>query len=258
MSGISAPAPGIAIACDGLSKSYDGVPVLRDISVRFRPGTVNVLAGENGAGKSTLFRILSGQTAPDGGALDLFGERVTRFDARHAQALGVSIIPQELAPIPDMRVWQNLLVGRERTGPLGLLRRREMIAEAASMLESVGLDIDPATPMKRLNVAQTQMVEILKATSRAARIVLMDEPSSALSSRETEQLFRVIRRLRENGACMLYTSHRMEEIEAISDTVAIMRDGAIIRHAPTTSLTEAQIVADMVGREITELFPDRA
>ncbi|MBE7210545.1 MAG: sugar ABC transporter ATP-binding protein [Gluconacetobacter diazotrophicus] len=253
------PSPGTpcAIACDALSKSYDGVPVLRDVSVRFAPGTVNVLAGENGAGKSTLFRIVSGQTTPDGGTLELFGEPVRRFDARHAQNLGVSIIPQELAPIPDMRVWQNLLVGRERTGPLGLLRRKAMIDEAAAMLDSVGLSVDPTAPMKRLNVATTQMVEILKATSRGARIILMDEPSSSLSSRETEQLFRVIRRLRADGACILYTSHRMEEIEAISDTVAIMRDGAIIRHAPTNTLTEHAIVSDMVGREITELFPDR-
>ena len=125
------------------------------------------------------------------------------------------------------------------------------------MMEGVGLSVDPTLPMKRLNVATTQMIEILKATSRQARIILMDEPTSSLSGREVEQLFRVIRRLREDGVCILYTSHRMEEIEAISDSVAIMRDGAIIRHDPTSALTERQIIADMVGREITELFPDR-
>ncbi len=246
-----------AVDCAGLSKGFEGVPVLRDVSVRFMPGTVNVLAGENGAGKSTLFKLIAGQLTPDGGAISLFGQHVQRFDPRLAQALGVSIIPQELAPLPEMQVWQNLLIGRERTGPFGLVRRREMIRTAAALLGEVGLDIDPTTPMKRLGVAATQMVEIIKATSRDSRVVLMDEPSSALSSRETEQLFRVIALLRERGVCILYTSHRMEEIERISDTVAIMRDGAIIRHAPTGALTERQIITDMVGREITELFPDR-
>jgi ribose transport system ATP-binding protein len=250
------PAHDIAIDCGSLTKSYEGVPVLRGISATFMRGTVNVLAGENGAGKSTLFKIISGQVQPDGGHLTLFGDSVRRFEARHAQALGVSIIPQELAPIPDMKVWQNLMIGREKSG-FGLLRRRQMIEEAAAMMEAVGLSVDPTLPMKRLNVATTQMIEILKATSRKARIILMDEPTSSLSAREVEQLFRVIRRLRADGACILYTSHRMEEIEAISDTVAIMRDGAIIRHAPTSTLTERAIIADMVGREITELFPDR-
>ena len=246
-----------AIECRSLSKGFDGVPVLRDVSVSFMPGTVNVLAGENGAGKSTLFKLISGQLAPDGGEIWLEGERVRRFDPKLAQARGVSIIPQELAPIPEMRLWQNLLIGHETTGLFGLVKRRAMIEQARHMLEGVGLDLDPTVTMHTLGVAATQMVELLKATSWDSRIVLMDEPSSALSSRETEQLFRVIAMLRGRGACILYTSHRMEEIEAISDTVAIMRDGAIINHKPTSALTERQIIADMVGREITELFPDR-
>ena len=246
-----------AIECRSLSKGFDGVPVLRGVSVSFMPGSVNVLAGENGAGKSTLFKLISGQLTPDGGELWLEGERVRRFDPKLAQARGVSIIPQELAPIPEMRLWQNLLIGHETTGLFGLVRRRAMIEQARTMLEGVGLDIDPTVTMHTLGVAATQMVELLKATSWDSRIVLMDEPSSALSSRETEQLFRVIAMLRGRGACILYTSHRMEEIEAISDTVAIMRDGAIINHKPTRELTERQIIADMVGREITELFPDR-
>jgi ribose transport system ATP-binding protein len=250
------PRGDIVVDCISLTKSYEGVPVLRDISATFMRGTVNVLAGENGAGKSTLFKIISGQVPPDSGHLALFGNAVRRFDARHAQGLGVSIIPQELAPIPDMMVWQNLMIGREKSG-FGLLRRRQMVEEAAAMMQGVGLSVDPMMPMKRLNVATTQMIEILKATSRQARIILMDEPTSSLSAREVEQLFHVIRRLRADGVCILYTSHRMEEIEAISDTVAIMRDGGIIRHAPTSTLSERTIIADMVGREITELFPDR-
>ena len=246
-----------ALAFNALNKGFDGIPVLRGISARFEAGSVNVLAGENGAGKSTLFKIVSGQLAPDGGVLTIHGSPVYTFDPRHAQKLGVSIIPQELLPIPDMKVWQNLLVGRERTNALGFLRRGEMVAEARKLLDEFGLAIDPEAPMRRLNLAATQMIEIIKATSRQSSIVLMDEPSSSLSSRETEQLFRVIRLLRGRGACILYTSHRMEEIEQISDTVAIMRDGAIIRHEPTANLTERQIITDMVGRDIEDMFPDR-
>ncbi len=246
-----------ALAFNRLCKGFDGIPVLREITARFMPGTVNVLAGENGAGKSTLFKIISGQLAPDSGILTVKGVPVLVYDPRHARGLGISIIPQELLPIPDMKVWQNLLVGRERVSALGFLKRREMVAEARRLLEEFHLDIDPDAPMRRLGVAATQMIEIIKATSRDSDLVLMDEPSSSLSSRETEELFRAIRMLRARGACILYTSHRMEEIEQISDTVAIMRDGAFIRQAPTSTLTERQIIADMVGRDIEDLFPGR-
>ena len=246
-----------ALAFDGLCKSFDGVPVLRELTATFRPGTVNVLAGENGAGKSTLFKIISGQLRPDSGMLTVHGGPVQTFEPRHAQRLGISIIPQELLPIPDMKVWQNLLVGRERTFALGFIRRREMVEEARRLLSAFGLKVDPEAPMRRLGVATTQMIEIIKATSRDSTVVLMDEPSSSLSSNETEQLFRVIRLLRSRGTCILYTSHRMEEIEQISDTVAIMRDGAIIRHAATSAMTERQIITDMVGRDIEDMFPNR-
>lgn len=246
-----------ALAFNRLCKGFDGIPVLREITAQFLPGTVNVLAGENGAGKSTLFKIISGQLAPDSGILTVKGVPVLVFDPRHARGLGISIIPQELLPIPDLKAWQNLLVGRERVSALGFLKRREMIAEARRLLEEFNLEVDAETPMRRLGVAATQMIEIIKATSRDSDLVLMDEPSSSLSSRETEELFRAIRILRARGACILYTSHRMEEIEQISDTVAIMRDGAFIRQAPTATLTERQIIADMVGRDIEDLFPDQ-
>ena len=255
--GSLSPADRPALAFNGLCKSFDGVPVLRELTATFRPGTVNVLAGENGAGKSTLFKIISGQLRPDSGILTVHGVPLSTFEPRHAQRLGISIIPQELLPIPDMKVWQNLLVGRERTFTLGFIRRREMVEEAQSLLSEFGLAIDPEAPMRRLGVAATQMIEIIKATSRDSTIVLMDEPSSSLSSNETEQLFRVIRLLRSRGTCILYTSHRMEEIEQISDSVAIMRDGAIIRHAATSTMTERQIITDMVGRDIEDMFPDR-
>jgi ribose transport system ATP-binding protein len=246
-----------AVECIGVSKQFDGVPVLRGASAKFLAGTVNILAGENGAGKSTLFKILAGQLVPDGGTISVCGERVTRFDPLVAQHLGISIIPQELLPIPDMRIYENLLIGRETYGNFGFLKRGQMIQQAREMLASVELDIDPSTPMRRLSIAATQLVEILKATSRNARIVLMDEPTSALSSRETEHLFRVIGQLKKRNGCILYTTHRMEEIRAIADTVAVLRDGQVIRQTPAAETNEQQIITDMVGREVVQLFPER-
>jgi len=246
-----------ALDCAGIAKQFDGVPVLKGITARFEPGTVNILAAENGAGKSTLFKIISGQLVPDAGSVTVFGEKIGRFDPRFAQQRGISIIPQELMPIPEMRVYENLLIGLETRGPLGLLNRRQMIDQARRMLESFELEIDPAMKMRQVSIAATQLIEILKATSRDARIVLMDEPTSTLSSREAEHLFRVIRLLRGRGACILYTSHKMEEIETIGDTVTIMRDGQLIRQAAVRDLTESQIVTDMVGRKIENLFPDQ-
>lgn len=246
----------MAIECRGVSKAYDGIPVLRDITASFPAGAVTVLAGENGAGKSTLFRILTGQIAPDAGDVRIAGQQITNFSPLHARSAGISIIPQELLPIPDMLVYENLLIGQEIRDRYGFLNRRQMIRQAENMLAAVGLDVDPRMPMRRLNIAATQLVEIIKATSRNARIVLMDEPTSSLSSRETDHLFRVIDQLRRKNACILYTTHRMEEIAIVADYVAVLRDGQLITQQPAGQISEPQIVAAMVGREISNLFPD--
>lgn len=246
----------IAIDCRDVSKQYDGIPVLRNISASFPAGAVTVLAGENGAGKSTLFRILTGQIAPDAGEVRIGGERITHFSPLHARAAGISIIPQELLPIPDMLVYENLLIGQEIRDRYGFLSRRKMIRKAEALLAGVELDVDPCIPMRRLSIAATQLVEIIKATSRNARIVLMDEPTSSLSSRETEHLFRVIDQLRRKQACILYTTHRMEEIATVADYVAVLRDGQLITQVPARDISESQIVTAMVGREISNLFPD--
>ena len=251
------PTDAAAIVCDNVSKGFDGVPVLLGITISCRPGSVNVLAGENGAGKSTLFKIISGQIAPDGGSLSIFGQRVRRFTPRHSQQLGVSIIPQELASLPDMAVWENLFIGRELCAGPGMLRRQEMIRQAGRLLADFGVDVDPNAPMRSLNIAEAQMIEIIKATTRDARIVLMDEPSSSLSRTETERLFQVIRQLRAKGVCVLYVSHRLEEIEAIADTVSILRDGRLVRSAPAAEMTERQIITEMVGRDLQAFFPNR-
>ena len=156
-----------------------------------------------------------------------------------------------------MRVGQNLFIGRELRGRLGVLRQRQMIVEARAMLANFGLDVEPTAPMGQLNLASSQMIEIMKATSRDARIVLMDEPSSPPSRHETDRLFQVIRQLRDQGVCILYISHRMEEIEAIADTVSVLRDGQLVRHAPAHEMTERQIIAEMVGRDLQTFFPDQ-
>lgn len=245
-----------AIDCRGVSKQYDGIPVLRDVTAKFPAGAVTMLAGENGAGKSTLFRILTGQIAPDGGEIAVHGERIAHFSPLHARDVGISIIPQELLPIPEMLVYENLLIGQEICDRFGFLNRRRMIAKAQALLENIGLDVDPRMPMRRLSIAATQLVEIVKATSRNARIVLMDEPTSSLSSRETEHLFGVIDQLRRRQVCILYTTHRMEEIAAVADYVAVLRDGQLITQQPANEISEPQIVAAMVGREISNLFPN--
>ncbi|MGS0897226.1 sugar ABC transporter ATP-binding protein [Burkholderia stagnalis] len=246
----------MAIDCRGVSKQYDGIPVLRDVTASFPAGAVTVLAGENGAGKSTLFRILTGQIEPDAGEVYVCGERITHFSPLQARAAGISIIPQELLPIPDMLVYENLLIGQEISDRYGFLDRRRMIRKAEALLASVELDVDPRAAMRRLSIAATQLVEIIKATSLNARIVLMDEPTSSLSSRETEHLFRVIDQLRRKQVCILYTTHRMEEIAIVADYVAVLRDGQLITQKPANEITEPQIVAAMVGREISNLFPD--
>jgi ribose transport system ATP-binding protein len=246
-----------AIECTGITKAFDGVPVLRDITAKFAASGVTVLAGENGAGKSTLYKILAGQLRPDNGSLVVNGEPIHHFAPRVAQQAGVSIIPQELQPYPELAVYENLLVGWEIVDRFGFLKRKEMIARAKELIDDFGVEIDPRVRMGDLNTANTQLVEIIKATSRKARIVLMDEPTSSLTEREIERLFRVVRLLKSRGVTMLYTTHKMEEIAAIADFVAVLRDGRLITQAPAGGLTERQIVTDMVGREVEDLFPHR-
>src|ERR1700730_9205740 len=248
---------GYSIACDGISKQFDGVPVLTGIRANFQAGAVTVLAGENGAGKSTLFKIIAGQLTPDGGELRLFGDLVTHFSPRHAQRLGVSIIPKELLPVKDLTVYENLLLGSEIVGPLGFLNRRRMMEAANQLITEFGADLDPRTSMRRLNVASTQLVEIIKAISRQAKIILMDEPTSSLSEHEIQRLFRAIQFLKKRGVTILYTTHKMEEIAAIADDVAVLRDGVLIRHCPVVETDQHRIITDMVGREVEDLFPHR-
>jgi ribose transport system ATP-binding protein len=243
-------------SCQDLAKSFGQVTVLENVSFDFYKGTVNILAGENGAGKSTILKIVSGQYHPDKGVVRVGGEIVTNFDPRHARRLGIGIVPQELAPVLDMPVYQNLFLGRELHSRTGLLDHREMIAQSREMLGVFGIDIDPRIWMRRLSVAVMQLVEIVKSTTWGARILLLDEPTSAIPEGEADLLFDVIRKLKER-CVVVYTTHRIAEMAAIGDRVVVLRDGRLTYDRAIGEVTEADIVRAMIGRNLTQLFPPK-
>jgi ribose transport system ATP-binding protein len=243
------------LECRGLVKAFGGIPVLKGVSLALQPGTVTALAGENGAGKSTLMKIASGQIRQDGGDV-LVGETpLHRSDPRHARALGVAIVPQELAPILDMTVYENLFLGREPRRRSGLLDRRRMITQARELLAVFDVDIDPRTPMRRLSIALRQIVEIVKSTSWGARVLLLDEPTSAIPEREVDRLYGVVSKLRDREVAILFTTHKMEEIRAIADRVVVLRDGGLVLDRALSDTSDADVVHAMIGRELEELFP---
>jgi len=244
------------LECSGITKSFGGVPVLKGVDLRLEPGTVTALAGENGAGKSTLMKIVSGQYSADDGTVSVHGSVLAPGNPRDAVRHGVAIVPQELASIEDMTVYENLFVGRElRRGPL--LNRRAMIAEARETLGVFDVAISPTARMGSLPVGLRQIVEIVKAARTGARVVMLDEPTSAISEREVEGLYRIVRRLRDQGVAMVYTTHKMAEIRAIADRVVVLRDGGLILDTPIDEVTDDEIVTAMIGRELDALFPQR-
>ncbi|WP_432548738.1 sugar ABC transporter ATP-binding protein [Kineococcus sp. SYSU DK004] len=251
---MSGAAPAV-LECRDLRKSFGGVPVLKGVSLALEPGTVTALAGENGAGKSTMMKIASGQYRADGGTVAVRGEELHPGDLRAARRLGVAIVPQELASIAHMTVYENLFVGRELKTRLGTLDRRAMAREASRLLDGFGVDIDPAARVGTLPVGVQQIVEIVKNSSWGARVLLLDEPSSAISEREVEGLYRVVRKLRDEGVAMVFTTHKMEEIRALADRVVVLRDGGLVLDAPMSTTGDDDIVTAMIGRELEDLFP---
>lgn len=246
------------IEVQDLQKAYGGVPVLRGVSFGVEPGEVIALAGENGAGKSTLMKIIAGLVSPDGGRVLIDGTEHERLNAQTAHSMGVAIVPQELAPYPDMTIYENLFVGREIRTKVGLLDRKAMAAKAEEMLAVFGVHVNPRLPMGQLSVALTQIVEIAKATTWGARAILLDEPTSAIPEREVTRLYDVVRTLQSQGVAMLYTTHRLAEIEAIADRVIVLRDGILVMNEPKTETPEHMIVRAMIGRNLDSLFPDKS
>ena len=244
------------LLCEGIEMSFGGVPVLKGVDLELQPGTVTALAGENGAGKSTLMKIASGQYRPDAGEVQVRGQALLAGSTKAATELGVAIVPQELASIPEMAVYENLFVGREIRTPLGTLNRRAMIKQAKASLEDFGLDIDPTVQIGALPVGVRQIIEIVKATSRGARVLLLDEPTSAIAEREVAHLAEVVRNLRDQGVAVLFTTHKMEEIRAMADRVIVLRDGKLITDSALAEISDDGIVTAMIGRELENLFPD--
>ena len=244
----------VIVRMEHITKTFPGVKALDDVHFELRAGEVMALLGENGAGKSTLMKILSGVYTRDGGEVEIFGKSHGNLTPKGAQALGVAIIHQELNMCRHLSIAENMFLGREKTR-LGTLSQREMETEASNALEELGIDLDPRQVVGELPVSKQQMVEIAKALSTNAKILIMDEPTSSLTSREIDDLFRIIRDLKAKGCGIVYISHRLEELQYIVDRVTIMRDGQFVTSGRFQDMTMDEIIANMVGREIKEKFP---
>ena len=241
-----------------LTKRFPGVVALDDVSVDIRAGEILGLLGENGAGKSTLLKIVSGAQRPDEGAIRWQGASITLANPHAAQRRGIVTIYQEFTLVPDLSVAENVFVGRE---PIrgGLLDWPKLRRDAAAIIRRIGLDIDPATPVRALSVAEQQMVEIARALSMESRLIIMDEPTSALSSTEVDRLLAIMRQLRADGIAVVFVTHRLIEAQAICDRVAVLRDGKMVGTAAMADLSIDEIIRMMVGRTGEQLYrrPER-
>lgn len=244
----------IIVSMKDICKNFPGVKALDHVHFELRAGEVMALLGENGAGKSTLMKVLSGVYTRDEGTLEIFGKEYGDLTPKQAQEVGVAIIHQELNMCRHLTVAENMFLGREIKGKLAL-NNAKMEAEAKRILDDLKIDIDPRQTVGDLPVSKQQMVEIAKALSINAKILIMDEPTSALTAREIEDLFRIIKKLKAEGKGIVYISHRLEELQHIVDRVTIMRDGQYITSMNFADATMDQIIANMVGREIKEKFP---
>jgi rhamnose transport system ATP-binding protein len=244
-----------ALSLTGASKTFGPVIALADGTVDIRPGEIHALVGENGAGKSTLVKILAGVHQPDGGEFLVAGEPVTFRNPADSKAAGISVIYQEPTLFPDLTVAENIFIGRQPRNRAGLINRAEMRRQARELFTRLGVPIDPDRIAEGLSIADQQIIEIAKAISLDARVLVMDEPTAALSGVEVDRLFGVARSLRDRGAGILFISHRFEEVFALCDRITVMRDGRYISTHDTTDVTVEEIVREMVGRNIDALFP---
>jgi methyl-galactoside transport system ATP-binding protein len=244
----------------GISKSFPGVKALEDVSLNVRAGSVHALMGENGAGKSTLMKCLFGIYSPDAGDILLEGRKVVFAGAKQALDHGISMIHQELHPVPYRSIMENIWLGRYPTRNLGLFKlinTKEMYRETKKLFDDLKIELDPKVWVRELSVSKIQSMEIAKAVSYNAKVIIMDEPTSSLTENEVKHLFGIIRKLRSEGIAIIYISHKMEEILEISDEVTIMRDGRVVGTYPARELTNDLIIKRMVGRDLTNRFPPR-
>jgi rhamnose transport system ATP-binding protein len=237
------------------TKSYGAVHALRDGNLALRSGEVRAVMGENGAGKSTLVKVLGGVVRRDAGEMLVDGETVDFHSPHAARDAGIAVIYQEPTLFPDLSIAENVVMGYHPLGGLRRIDRRAMHKRVQGLLDRLGVRLDPERPVRGLSIADQQIVEIAKALSFEARVLIMDEPTAALSGPEVERLFSVVRALREEGAAILFISHRLDEVFAICDTVTVMRDGAVVHDARIADMTPDEMVRRMVGRELSALFP---
>lgn len=242
------------VELEHINKSFAGVKALKDAKFNLRSGEVMALMGENGAGKSTLMKILTGVYTRDSGTMRIFGKEQKDLDTKKAQELGIAIIHQELNMCRHLTVAENIFLGRETKKGV-VLHNKEMVRKTKEVLDSLKIDLDPNAIVGDLSVSMQQMVEIAKALSTHAKILVMDEPTSSLSSKEIAELFRIINQLRAEGCGIVYISHRMEELWHVADRVTVLRDGQFITEGNYKDYTMDQLISFMVGREITEKFP---
>ncbi|UMZ09596.1 sugar ABC transporter ATP-binding protein [Pseudomonas sp. MPFS] len=246
-------APPLLLQAEHVAKAYAGVPALRDGRLALRAGSVHALCGGNGAGKSTFLSILMGITRRDTGSILLNG-RAVQFDRPgEALAAGVAMITQELEPIPDMSVAENIWLGREPRRLGCIVDRKALHSRTRALLESLEFDVDAQSPMRDLSVAQVQLVEIAKAFSHDCQVMIMDEPTSAIGEHETQTLFRAIRRLTERGAGIIYVSHRLSELAQIADDYSIFRDGAFVESGRMADIDRTHLVRGIVGQELQRI-----
>ncbi|MFD9044913.1 sugar ABC transporter ATP-binding protein [Streptomyces bottropensis] len=255
---MSAPLQSPLLALRGIGKSFLGVRVLDGVDLQVRPGEVHAVVGENGAGKSTLMKVVSGVHQPDEGTVEFAGAPRTFRSPREARQAGIGIVYQELTLLPERTVAENVFLGRE---PLrrGLVDRRAMLSRTAGLLASIGEgSLPPDARVGRLGVARQQVVEIVKALALDARLLIMDEPTAALSDHEVDQLYSLVRRLQEHGMGVLYVSHRLKEVFDLSGRITVLKDGRAVATLDTADTSADQLVRHMVGRELSNYYPDPA
>lgn len=238
----------------GISKEFPGVKALDNVDFDVEAGEVHVLMGENGAGKSTLMKIISGLYQADSGTITMEGEPVHFQNTLSAINHGISMVHQELMPIMEMNVAENIFLGREPVKS-GVVNRRALYANTAQLLGQLNINISPKRKMKTLRVAEIQLIEIAKAISFNSKIIIMDEPTSSISERECDNLFEQIYKLKAAGVAIIYISHKMDEIFKIADRITVLRDGKFIGVKPASELNQAELIKMMVGRELTQVFP---
>lgn len=243
------------LVMENISKSFPSVKALDNVSLTIRKGSVHALVGENGAGKSTLMRVLIGLYGKDSGTIIFNGQEVEIPDTASALKMGISMIHQELSPVPNMTVAENIFLGREPLTKFRLIDKHKMLKDTRDLLKKLKINLDANTMMKDISIANTQMIEIAKAISYDSSLIIMDEPTSAITDREIENLFGIIHSLTERGVAIIFITHKIDEVFKIADEITVFRDGQYIATVNSNAITKNELIAMMVGRELTNVFP---